>query len=172
LKAPAIAMRKTSEDVSFAAVGDILSYDYEIENTGNVTLTGNIEIIDNKIGRFTCFSGNFITGRTSTCSRDYTVTQADIDAGFVTNDAYAEHPRASSEPDFVTINADQMPAIRLVKSSTTADYAAVGDVISYEYSVTNIGNTTITFAINVTDDKIAAVACPALPAEGLAPTEQ
>ena len=168
---PAIEMRKSSTDTVFAMVGDVLSYSYEIENTGNVTLTSRVEIIDDKIGRFTCYSGNFIPGQIETCTADYAVTQADIDRGFVTNDAYAENPRASSPPDFVTINADRMPMLGLVKTARVTDYSAVGDVIAYEYAVTNTGNTTITFPIMVSDDKIASVSCPALPAEGLAPTQ-
>ncbi len=53
------------------------------------------------------------------------------------------------------------------KTTTTPSYAAVGDVLSYSYLVTNSGNTTITAAITVSDDRIATVTCPALPAGGL-----
>ena len=169
---PAIEMRKTSADVSFNAVGDILTYSYEIENTGNITLTGDTEIVDNKIGRFVCFSGNLTSvapGNIQTCQETYTVTQADIDAGEVTNDAYAENSRASSPPDFVTIPAIQTPELSLEKTALTADYAAVGDTLDYTFEVTNTGNITITFPVEVNDSRIADVMCPALPAGGLAP---
>ena len=169
---PAIEMRKTSADVNFNAVGDILTYTFEIENTGNITLTGDTEIVDNKIGRFVCFSGNLTSvapGNIQTCQETYVVTQADIDAGDVTNDAYAENSRASSPPDFVTIPAVQNPELSLVKTALTADYAAVGDTLDYTFEVTNTGNTTITFPIEVNDSRIANVMCPALPTGGLAP---
>ena len=39
---PAMEIRKSSTDESFAAVGDILTYRFEIENTGNVTLVNDI----------------------------------------------------------------------------------------------------------------------------------
>ena len=169
---PAMEMEKSATGLTeFSRVGDILDYSYNVVNTGNVTLTGNIDIIDNKIGRFNCFAGNFVPGADVTCTAQYTVLQSDIDAGFVTNDAYAENSRASSPPDFVTLPARQTPALSLVKSAATSDYAAVGDVISYDYLVTNSGNTTITFPISVTDDKIASVSCPALPAGGLLPAQ-
>lgn len=47
--------------------------------------------------------------------------------------------------------------------------AAVGQVIPYDYMVTNSGNTTITAAISVADDKVASVSCPPLPGGGLLP---
>ncbi|MGB9101942.1 MAG: OmpA family protein [Stenotrophomonas indicatrix] len=63
------------------------------------------------------------------------------------------------------------PSLTIDKTTTTPSYAAVGDVLSYSYLVTNSGNTTITSAITVTDDRIATVTCPALPVGGLAPTQ-
>ncbi|MEP3889063.1 MAG: hypothetical protein ABJN69_01275 [Hellea sp.] len=166
---PAIELRKASDDVSYNFVGQILTYSYEIENTGNVTLTMDFEINDNKIGTFICFNGNLIPGQIETCSATYEVTQADIDNGSVTNDAYVMHSRASSPPVYVTIPAEQNPELDLVKTALTADFANVGDTLDYEFEVTNTGNTTITFPISVSDDRISDVMCPALPAGGLLP---
>ena len=62
------------------------------------------------------------------------------------------------------------PALTLVKTVTSGGpYAVVGDVVAYQYVVSNTGNVTLTAPITVSDDKIAAVSCPALPAGGLAP---
>jgi len=171
---PEMEVRKTSTDTSFDMVGDILTYNFEIENTGNITLTGAVDIVDNQIGTFTCFTGNFTSvapGNIQTCQETYTVTQEDIDRGFVTNDAFASHPFATSPPDFVTIPAVQNPVLTLVKTAMTTSYAAPGDVLSYSFEVTNDGNTTITFPIEVTDSRIPNVTCPALPAGGLPPTQ-
>jgi len=79
------------------------------------------------------------------------VTQADLDAGSVTNIA-----SVSGAPSGV-------------KRALNTDFAAVGDVLDYEYDVTNTGNVTITDPITVSDDKITTVSCPALPASGLTP---
>jgi len=166
---PAIELRKSSADGPYNTVGQILTYTFEVENTGNVTLTNDFEVVDNKVGTFVCFSGNLIPGQIESCTETYVVTQADIDNGSVTNDAYVMHPRASSPPDFVTIPAEQNPALSFVKTPLTADFANVGDTLSYEFEVTNSGNTTITFPVSVTDDRIANVVCPALPAGGLPP---
>ena len=166
---PAVELVKSSTDGPFSAVGDILTYTFEMMNAGNVTLTGDTSVVDNKIGTFVCFTGNFVPGATQTCTETYAVTQADLDAGFVTNDAYVMHPRTSSPPVFVTIPADQMRGLDLVKAATTPDYASVGDTLDYTYSVTNTGNVTVTFPIEVSDDRIASVSCAPLPAGGLLP---
>ena len=167
---PAIEVRKSTTLTSFNAVGDVLTYEFEIENTGNVTLVGPIEVVDNRIGTFVCFAGpTFIAGQVERCTRTDSATQADLDAGFVTNDAFAMHPRTSSPPVFVTIPAEQNPELGLVKTALDTSFTAVGDRIDYEYLVTNTGNVTLLKDITVTDNRIASVSCPALPAGGLAP---
>ena len=62
-----------------------------------------------------------------------------------------------------------VPALELVKTATPATYAAVGEVISYSYLVTNSGNVTL-YGITVVDDK-ATVTCPDT-SSGLAPLGQ
>ncbi len=168
-QAPALTIRKSSTDTTYAAVGEVLSYTYEVENTGNVTLTGDISVVDDKIGTFVCFSGNLVPGGVESCVETYTVTQADIDNGEVTNNAYGDHPRATSAPVAVTIPADQMPELSLLKEALTADFDMAGETLDYRYTVTNTGNTTIIYPIDVDDNRIPNVTCPALPAGGLLP---
>jgi len=166
---PALTMRKSSSDTDFTTAGQILTYSFEIENTGNMTLTGDTNILDDKIGTILCYSGNLTPGQIETCTADYTVTQADIDAGSVTNNAFAQNSTATSPLDSVTIDAAQTSGISMVKTSLTADFANVGDVLDYEFVVTNSGNTTLLSPITVSDSRIASVSCPALPAGGLVP---
>ena len=51
-------------------------------------------------------------------------------------------------------------ALTLVKTATPATYDAVGDVISYSYTLSNSGNVTLAGPVTVTDDKVT-VSCPA-----------
>ncbi|NNE58302.1 MAG: DUF11 domain-containing protein [Hellea sp.] len=165
----ALSVIKSSTDTTYAAVGDILTYSYEIENNGNLTLTGNTEIVDNKIGTFVCFTGNLTPGSSRTCTATYAVTQEDIDNGSVTNDAFAQNQTLVSPPASVTINGMQTPDLAVVKTALNTDYTNVGDILDYQYEVTNRGNTTITLPVSVSDDRIAVVNCPNLPVGGLAP---
>ena len=60
----------------------------------------------------------------------------------------------------MTIDAVQAPALRLRKSATPGTYAAVGDVISYGYRVTNSGNVRLAGPVRVADDQVVSTARP------------
>ena len=99
-----------------------------------------------------------------TCTASYTISQADLDAGFVTNVAmghgfFGTTPVDSNE-DTETVNAVQTKSLTLLKTATPSTYDEVGDVISYSYKLTNSGNVTLSGPFTVTDDK-ATVTCPA-----------
>jgi uncharacterized repeat protein (TIGR01451 family) len=66
---------------------------------------------------------------------------------------------------FTTANS-----ITLDKQTSTADFSAVGNVISYTYVVTNNGPLPLrpTQNIQIQDDKVGTLACPAIPAAGIA----
>jgi uncharacterized repeat protein (TIGR01451 family) len=72
------------------APGDVISYTFEVTNTGNVTLT-DVAVTDPIVSPITCPSGNPIPslapGASETCTGSYAITQADIDAGVRDNTA-------------------------------------------------------------------------------------
>lgn len=171
-QAPAMTVLKTSPTTTFSTAGIVIPYSYRVTNSGNTTLSTAISITDNKIASVTCPAlpaGGLLPGAFITCSGSYTTTQADVDAGGVTNSASAKSGTVTSPPVTLTITAPSAPALLVVKSSTTTSFGAAGIAIPYSYLVTNTGNITLTAAIAVTDSKIASVTCPALPAGGLAP---
>ena len=169
---PDLTIVKSALNTGFAAPGDVLSYEYIVRNTGNVTQTGAITVSDDKISAVSCPAipaTGFAPNAEITCTGDYLVTQADIDAGFVTNIASASNGTTTSDPDDATVNADQAPALTILKSADRSTYNAPGQTINYSFLVTNSGNTTLTQAITVSDSRIASVTCPALPPAGLVP---
>ena len=171
----ALALVKSSTATGFNAVGTVLPYSYLVTNNGNITLTDPVTISDDRIASVSCPAlpaGGLAPGTSVTCTGTYTVTQADLDTGSVTNIATAQSGATSSAPSTVTITGTQQPGLGLDKTTTTSSYDSVGDTLAYSYRVTNTGNVTLTAAVVVTDDRIVApnaVACPALPVGGLAP---
>ena len=169
---PSLSLVKTATTPNFDSVGDVVNYDYEITNTGNVTLTNTISVSDDKIASVSCPvppAGGLIPGASLTCSATYIATQADIDAGEVVNIASATDGTVTSPNATETVDAAQAPSIAMTKTASTQSFAAVGDTVSYDYVITNTGNVTLTTTPTVSDDRIASVSCPALPAGGLAP---
>jgi uncharacterized repeat protein (TIGR01451 family) len=165
-KLPALSIVKAATPSTYSAVGDVIAYSYVVTNTGNVTLYG-ITVLDDK-ATVTCppEAAQLAPQASVTCDASYAITQSDLDAGSVTNTAYATDGTIQSPPDSETVNADQSPALSIDKTASPVTYAAVGDVIAYSYVVTNTGNVTL-FGITVADDK-ATVTCPDT-STGLAP---
>ena len=171
VQSTSLAMTKTASPQSFDAIGDLISYDYVVTNTGNITLTSAVTVSDDRIASVTCPAlpaGGLAPNASLTCTGTDTVTQADIDAGSITNTASAAANGVSSPPVSETVTADQLPALAIEKSADRANFAALGEIVTYDYLVTNTGNVTITDPISVSDDRIASVSCPALPGGSLA----
>ena len=78
------------------------------------------------------------------------MTQADLDAGLVTNVATAHADGTDSNEDTETVNADQNPSLTISKEADVTSYDSVGDVITYTIVATNNGNTTLS-NVTVTD---------------------
>ncbi len=143
---------------TYAAVGDVLSYDIAVTNTGNTTLS-NLKVTDTKA---VIASGNPIVslspGTTVTLTASHAVTQSDIDAGqhtnFVTGTATdSQGTTVTDTGNTVTSTVTAHPSYTLVKSITGgSSYSSTSDVLTYEIAVTNTGNTTLS-NLKVTDTK-------------------
>jgi hypothetical protein len=96
------------------------------------------------------------------------VTQADVDAGVVSNTATAAAVDATgsdvgSNPSSTDTPLEQLVALRLVKNGVPTDtnengLVDVGDTIQWSFVVTNIGLVTVT-DVTVTDTKAGPVTC-------------
>ncbi len=150
------------DSTTFQAAGDRVYYQYEFENTGNVTIT-EITFDDPLLGlsnRTFILDTPLAPGEKMTYQvpEYYTIKQADIDFGQVTNVVNAigttpAGPTPETKSD-VTTSADGKPNLDVKKDVVSvANYAgvpyaenvyrAVGDIITYQFIVTNLGNTTI-----------------------------
>ncbi|MBM3500844.1 MAG: hypothetical protein FJX74_19470, partial [Armatimonadetes bacterium] len=137
---PALTIVKTAAPGTYSAVGQVISYSYLVTNSGNVNLNGPFSVSDDRAADETCpATATLAPGDSITCAATYTITQADLDAGSVTNTASASgvfggNPVTSS-PDSETVTAVQSPALTIVKSATPGTYGTVGQVINYSYLV-------------------------------------
>ena len=101
-------------------------------------------------------------GDSTTCTATYTLTQADVDAETVHNEATATGtPPTGADvtaTDVVDTSLTPAPAIDLVKVADTAGPVAAGDKITYTFTVTNTGNVTLT-NVRVIDKMLGTVTC-------------
>ncbi|MBA4376418.1 MAG: hypothetical protein C0401_09640, partial [Anaerolinea sp.] len=159
-QSPDLILLKTALPVTYNAVDDVISYSYKLTNNGNVTLSGAFSVEDDK-ATVTCPAvSSLAPGAFLTCTASYTITQADLDAGSVTNNAQASAGSVLSNVDSETVNAVQNPALSIDKDVAEANYSAVDDVLHYTYLVTNTGNVTLDGAFTVTDDMAVDESCP------------
>ncbi|PRY86043.1 beta strand repeat-containing protein, partial [Donghicola tyrosinivorans] len=177
---PELTVTKTvsSNDVDSSGTltaGDILTYTVVATNSGSVTvsdlsLSDDFTRADNTVlgaslGTPAFSSGasaaSFPSGATATVTMTHTVTQADIDAGGLSNNATAtawvdgdnNSTRAGDGSEDVTDTTDmavtnsvtRAGGISLVKTATLGSGTpAAGDTVTYAFTVTNTGNVTLT----------------------------
>ncbi|MEQ6204566.1 hypothetical protein ABMC88_16115 [Sulfitobacter sp. HNIBRBA2951] len=172
--APSFAMVKSADVEQVTLAGDVITYTYLVTNSGNITLTAQPQITDDRIANVTCApipAAGLAPGGQLTCEAPYTVTQADMNAGEITNIAAAFSDEApvpdvpGDETDSVTVPAIANPQIVVEKSSDVVADVAVGEVVTYTYTVTNTGNLTLSNAA-VTDQHTSAAGTVALPVRG------
>ncbi len=169
-QSPAIAIVKTASVGGDGEVGDVITYSFTVSNEGNVPLT-NVTVTDPLVG--ISISGGPIdlavgASDNSTFTASYTITQDDINAGGVTNQATATGTDTNGDPvtdlsddnsvledDATVTELTQSPAIAIVKTASVGGYSKVGDVLHYTITVSNSGNVTIANVV-VTDNNADA----------------
>ncbi|MFS6531767.1 hypothetical protein V8Z69_18515, partial [Microbacterium aurugineum] len=142
--------------------GDVIAWTFEVTNTGNVALE-NVVVDDpllDELGlAITCDPTSLAAGESATCrSEDYTITEADAEAGEIYNVATAtgnvtpgtpgDPGDPVSPPDEVIVPTEPTPtpAIALEKDYVLVDDANdngindPGDVVKWTFAVTNTGN--------------------------------
>ena len=163
-----LSLDKSALPATYDSVGDLIAYSYLVTNTGNVRLAGPVTVADDKT-TVVCPNVNTVGNNDGfldsvesiTCSASYSITQADLNNGSVTNTAKASAGGIDSNEDKATVIAVQRPSLVLDKTASPTSADAVGDVISYAYLVRNNGNIRLAGPVTVADDK-ATVSCPAL----------
>ncbi|MEE9326481.1 MAG: IPTL-CTERM sorting domain-containing protein [Cocleimonas sp.] len=158
LDQPNLSMTKASTGGDpFDEIGDIVTYEYVVTNTGNVAVA-NITVSDDKIPTVNCpspASNSLAVGASITCTGSYTIIAADVSAGQVVNVA---NPSATPPPNtsippmefppIVTVPLDPKPKISVVKTATAptvnlginTSITDLDDTITYTLVTKNTGN--------------------------------
>lgn len=154
---PGISVVKSASPKTVTRAGQTVKYSFVVTNTGNVTLS-NVNVTDSDfsgtgtLSDMVCPATSLAAAQIETCSASYTVTQADVDAGSLTNTATAEGtPPGSaapvtSDPSTTTVPVDQHPELSIVKTASPNDQNdyKVGEVLTYSFAITNTGDVTET----------------------------
>jgi len=164
-----ISLVKSASPSSFSKAGQVITYSFLVTNTGNVTLS-RVKVDDTDLpglSAISCPSGTLAPAAHETCAATYSVTQADVDRGSVSNTATAEGtaPGATkpfvSTPSTATARGVQAPSVSLVKWATSLVYSYPGQTIGYRFLVVNTGNVTLS-QVAITDGLpgLSAISCP------------
>jgi uncharacterized repeat protein (TIGR01451 family) len=149
---PSLSITKSATPPTYAQVGDVVNYSYDVTNTGNITLS-NITVTDDKT-TVTCPAGDLTPGDTITCTATYVITQADLDNWTVTNTAYAEGEYGdgqsvqSNEAQATVRRFEALLLSALCAADPTLNNAWVvtnNNIYDVDYEITN-GDGTFSFA--------------------------
>lgn len=159
---PAISIEKSAGPGGLTAAGQVVDYSFLVTNSGNVTLTG-AGILEGAFSGTGALSApvcpaaaaSMLPGAQVTCTATYTLTQADVDAGTVTNDATAtatapDDSTVTSTLDDAVVTIAQSPSLTLIKSAGPGGFTHAGQVVDYSFDITNTGNVTLS-AVGVSE---------------------
>ncbi|MGD2252553.1 MAG: hypothetical protein PVF70_06525 [Anaerolineales bacterium] len=187
-----IALDISASPTSYSNVGEVITYTYTVFNRSGYEMYDLLveddlaavscpsSTIEGSMTGPSCESESMVIEGQMTCSGTYIITQADIDNGQLTNTAsvsgtYEIPGGCGGIPQVIpvdagtshTILAAQQASISLSKTASPTSFFNLGEVITYTYTVENIGNVSLAGPITITDDMIT-VSCPP---GGLAPSE-
>ena len=153
---------------TYNQAGEVITYQYVVTNTGNQQLAGPIIITDpprqavcpnvNTVGDLDAFLD---LNETITCTATYTITEADINNGSVTNIATATVGGIISNSASITLTRSVVPTpstiLTLSKTANPQTYGQIGQTITYTYVITNAGTTPLgPVQFTISDNKLGA----------------
>jgi len=150
-----------------ANVGDVVTYTYWVRNIGDLPLEAHLEdksftVIGDPTEIYPVHGGG---PKSTYFHATLELTQDLLDAGTHTNIASAAGIYGLSiqavDYDTQIVMFIVTPAIDVVKTYawTTGDGSGIGDVVTYTYTVTNVGNVTLT-NVTVTDPSVTIIGGP------------
>jgi len=164
----------------FNTVGQVINYSYTVTNTGNPALAGPVAAADNKTTLPACaavssvgnLNNNLDKGEAIICTSQYAINQNDLNAGSVVSTAIAQVGGVNSNTITTTVPMATNKSLTLTVTPNLTTYSAVGQVITYAYTVKNTGAAPLgPDQFKITDSKIPAVINCDAPNRTLGPGE-
>lgn len=162
-----LTVQTQNNATTFNQVGEVINYQYVITNSGTTPLAGPVIVNDsprlpacpglNTVGN----QDNYLDqNETITCLAAYSVTQADVDAGSITNVATAMAGNTTSNQTGITLTrgpAAPSNVLRLTKTASSQTYGAANESLTFTFNITNTGTTPLGPAqFTITDNKLGA----------------
>ena len=143
------------------SVGEEITYVYTITNTGE-SILDNLTLYDERLGEIRLSRTQLAPWGTLLGSFTVTITEEDLPGAFsdtVTVTATDPSGRSVQGSDTLALYGLLSSGnLELTKTCDTSE-AAVGDVITYTYTITNVGRTTITDLVLI-DDHLGEIPLP------------
>jgi uncharacterized repeat protein (TIGR01451 family) len=148
---PSLSITKSADPTTYSGPGTLITYSYAVENTGNVTLS-SATVTDpmNGLSAIDCGNGSNVIsslapGDTVTCTASYSTTQADVDAGSISNTGSVQAVPPSG-PDVSDSNSVTVTFV------TPSCYTGAWPSATLGYHVPGVGQTPSGFFIGTEGD--------------------
>jgi LysM repeat protein len=128
--------------VPFTTVGQVIKYNFNVKNVGAAPAPGPAIVTGatcpeiNTVGNL---DASLDLNETVVCTSTYTITQADLDKGSVTNIATATVNGINSIPVTTTVATAQPKVLTLTATANPLTYNQVGQIITFTYVIKNSG---------------------------------
>jgi LPXTG-site transpeptidase (sortase) family protein len=141
-----LTLAKNVTETFFVLAGEILHYSFTVTNSGSAPLPGPVAVADDKATDETCPAVNTVgdlddyldLGEAITCTATYTVTAADVTAGFVTNVASATVAGVTSNTATRTVNR-QIAELTVSKSNNVGGSVVQNASFNWTITANNAG---------------------------------
>ena len=148
---PSYTVDKMASEETYENIGDILNYTVVIVNTGQVAIEdlviedSLVPFEDMTLEESMTEDGILEVGETWTLTYQYTVTEEDLERGYVLNLVSVTDPQDPDNPkeDEEDVPLDPKPGMTVEKTAKETSFSKVGEIIHYTVIVTNTGNVSI-----------------------------
>ncbi len=151
-----LSLRTEITPTRYSRLGEEVVYQYFVTNTSGNPLAGPFKVIDDQLGDVVC--GDFVLdpGIVAICRGVREIDQVDLGRSAIASNAVAQGNSAISQNVRSVITVSSR-ALLLTSSASPQIYDAVGDTITYAYTIQNTSDVTLNGPFTVVDDQTGTI---------------